>query len=77
MPAANDAPVRIECVVNPDVHIGDGRILKGPIKSGTKTVTPGDVTEVSADVAALLIDNGQAQKTDKEITIPAPASQEA
>lgn len=61
--------VRVECLCTPDVHLGDGRVLKGPVKAGTKTVKHGDVAEVEPDLAKLLIDNGQATKTDRDITI--------
>ena len=62
-------PIKIECVVNPDVHLGDGRVLKGPIKEGTKTTKAGDVAEVDAKLADFLIDRGQVQKTDKPVTV--------
>ena len=61
--------VRIECTCNPDVHLGDGRRLVGPVKEGTKTTKGGDVAEVSEDVAKLLIDNGQAQESKRPITV--------
>lgn len=61
--------VRVECIVNPDVHLGDGRILRGPVREGTKTIKHGDVAEVSPDLAKLLIDNGQVHKTDREVTV--------
>lgn len=61
--------VKIECTCNPDVHIGDGRVLKGPTKDGTKTVKHGDVTEVDAALADFLIERGQVQKTDKPVTV--------
>lgn len=62
-------PVRIECVCNPDVHLGDGRRLLGPVKEGTKTTKHGDVAEVSADIALMLIDNGQAIESKRDITV--------
>jgi hypothetical protein len=61
--------VRIECTCNPDVHLGDGRRLIGPVRDGTKIARHGDVAEVSADVALLLIDNGQAQETKRPVTV--------
>lgn len=62
-------PVRVECVCNPDVHLGDGRRLLGPIKEGTKTTKHGDVAEVSADIALMLIDNGQVIESKRDITV--------
>lgn len=62
-------PVRVECICNPDVHLGDGRRLLGPVKEGTKVVKHGDVAEVPADVALLLIDNGQVQESKRDITV--------
>lgn len=62
-------PVRIECVCNPDVHLGDGRRLLGPVKEGTKTTKHGDVAEVPADIALMLIDNGQAIESKRDITV--------
>lgn len=61
--------IRIECTVNPDVHLGDGRALKGPKREGTKLVQHGDVAEVSADIAEFLIERGQVQKTTRPITV--------
>lgn len=61
--------VRVECIVLPDVHLGDGRRLVGPVKEGTRTVNPGDVAEVDENIALLLIDNGQVQETSKEVTV--------
>jgi hypothetical protein len=61
--------IRVECTCSPDVHLGDGRRLLGPVKEGTKTVKHGDVAEVSEDIAVLLIDNGQAQESTKDITV--------
>lgn len=63
-------PVRIECVCWPDVHLGDGRALKGPIKEGTKTKIHGDVAEVDPAIAELLLDNGQVQKSTRDVTVP-------
>jgi len=61
--------VRIECICNPDVHLGDGRVLKGPKKDGTKTVKPGDVAEVDDEVAVFLIDRGQVKETKLDVTV--------
>lgn len=61
--------VRIECIVLPDVHLGDGRRLLGPVKEGTKTVKHGDVAEVDETIALLLIDNGQAQESTRDVTV--------
>lgn len=61
--------VLIECIVNPDVHLGDGRVLKGPVKDGTITVSPGEVAEVDAKLAAFLIDRGQVKETTLEATV--------
>lgn len=61
--------VRIECNCNPDVHLGDGRRLRGPVRAGTKIVKHGDVAEVPADIADMLIDSGQAVATKREITV--------
>lgn len=69
MNATTDKPVRVECIVNPDVHLGDGRVLRGPVKAGTKTVKPGDVAEVDSDLAKQLLDNGQCKKTDLDVTV--------
>lgn len=66
---ADAKPVRIECIVNPDVHLGDGRILKGPVKDGTKTVRHGDVAEVDAALADFLLERGQVQTTTKDVTV--------
>ena len=62
-------PVRVECVCNPDVHLGDGRRLLGPVKEGTKTTKHGDVAEASADIALMLIDNGQVIESKRDITV--------
>lgn len=62
-------PIRVECVCNPDVHLGDGRRLLGPVKEGTKTVKHGDVAEVSADIALMLIDNGQVIESKRAVTV--------
>lgn len=61
--------IKIECICTPDVHLGDGRVLNGPVKEGTKTIQSGDVAEVDAELAAFLIDRGQVQKTDKPVTV--------
>lgn len=61
--------VRIECTVNPDVHLGDGRRLLGPIKEGTKTIKRGDVAEVDKGLADFLIERGQAAVSTAEITV--------
>lgn len=64
-----DKKVRIECICNPDLHIGDGRILLGPVKEGTKTVVPGGVTEVDQAIADQLINDGQAIESKRDITV--------
>lgn len=69
MTAAAPKPIRIECIVNPDVHLGDGRVLKGPKKEGTKTTKHGDVAEVDADLAEFLIERGQVTKTTRDVTV--------
>lgn len=61
--------IKIECICTPDVHLGDGRVLKGPVKEGTKTIQSGDVAEVDAELAAFLIKRGQVQKTDEPVTV--------
>lgn len=61
--------VRVECSCNPDVHLGDGRRLLGPVRDGTKIVKHGDVADVDPDVAKLLLDNGQVQKSTREVTV--------
>lgn len=61
--------VRIECICNPDVHLGDGRRLIGPVRDGTKVTKHGDVAEVGADLAKLLIDNGQVQESKRDVTV--------
>ncbi len=61
--------VLIECIVNPDVHLGDGRVLKGPVREGTKTISPGEVAEVDAKLAAFLIDRGQVKETTRDATV--------
>jgi hypothetical protein len=63
------ADVKVECIVNPDVHLGDGRVLKGPEKEGTKTIKAGDVAEVVAEMAKFLIDRGQVKKSDLDVTV--------
>lgn len=67
--ASSPKPVRIECLVNPDVHLGDGRVLKGPKKEGTKTIRHGDVAEVDAELAEFLIDRGQVKETKLDVTV--------
>mgnify|MGYP003577899904 CR=1 FL=1 len=54
--------VEIECIVNPDVHLGDGRVLKGPVKEGTKTIEAGERAFVDPETAKFLIDRGQVKK---------------
>jgi len=66
---AEAKPVRVECIVNPDVHLGDGRVLHGPVREGTKTVKPGDVAEVDAETAKFLIDRGQVHETKRDVTV--------
>lgn len=61
--------VRIECICNPDVHLGDGRRLKGPVREGTKTIKPGDVAEVTEELADFLIDRGQVKETKLDVTV--------
>lgn len=61
--------IRVECICNPDVHLGDGRRLWGPKREGTKIVVRGDVAEVEADLAQLLIDNGQVMATKLPVTV--------
>jgi hypothetical protein len=61
--------IRIECIVNPDVHLGDGRVLKGPIKEGTKTIVHGDVAEVPADLGEFLVERGQVHATKRDVTV--------
>ena len=56
------ADVKVECIVNPDVHLGDGRVLKGPEKEG-------DVAEIDAGMAKFLIDRGQVKKSDLDVTV--------
>ena len=63
------ADVKVECIVNPDVHLGDGRVLKGPQKEGTMTIKTGDVAAVDAKLADFLIDRGQVKKTDLDVTV--------
>lgn len=63
------ADVKVECIVNPDVHLGDGRVLKGPVKEGTKTIKTGDVAAVDEETADFLIDRGQVKKTDLDVTV--------
>ncbi|MFD1104586.1 hypothetical protein [Sphingobium olei] len=62
--------VRIECVCNPDLHLGDGRRLIGPVREGTRVVQHGYVAEVDADLAGILIDNGQAKESKLALTDP-------
>lgn len=69
MTEPTDKLVRIECIVNPDVHLGDGRVLKGPVKEGTKTTKSGDVAEVDAALADMLVDNGQVKVSKSDITV--------
>lgn len=69
MTTTSTKPVNVECIVNPDVHLGDGRVLKGPVREGTKTIEKGDVAEVSGELAEFLIDRGQVAKTDREPTV--------
>jgi hypothetical protein len=69
---ADTKSVLIECIVSPDVHIGDGRVLKGPVKEGTCTVKAGDVAEVDPEIAALLIDRGQVKETKRDVTVELP-----
>jgi hypothetical protein len=69
---AEPKTVLIECIVSPDVHIGDGRVLKGPVREGTCTVKAGDVAEVDPEIAAILIDRGQVKETKRAITIELP-----
>lgn len=69
MPDPTPKTVRIECIVNPDVHLGDGRALKGPVKDGTKTVKPGDVAEVDQALADFLIERGQVKETKLDVTV--------
>jgi hypothetical protein len=64
--------VRIEGLVNPDVHVGDGRVLKGPERNGTRLVKRGDVTEVSQEIADILIGNGQAALSTANVTVFLP-----
>lgn len=61
--------VKIECTCNPDVHLGDGRVLKGPKREGTAVTVPGDVAEVDADLAKFLIDRGQVKETTRDVTV--------
>lgn len=69
MSAITAKTVRIECTVNPDVHLGDGRALKGPVREGTKTIKHGDVVEVDADTAKFLIDRGQVIESKRDVTV--------
>jgi hypothetical protein len=69
MTATTPKTVRIECIVNPDVHLGDGRVLQGPVREGTKTVRRGDVAEVDAEIAKFLIDRGQVHETKRDVTV--------
>lgn len=61
--------VRIECLCSPDVHIGDGRVLNGPQREGTKVVVPGQVTEVTREIADILLETGQVKETTREPTV--------
>ena len=61
--------VNIECICSPDVHLGDGRVLDGPQREGTKVVVPGQVSAVTRELADLLIDNGQVKETTREPTV--------
>lgn len=61
--------VRIECNCNPDVHLGDGRRLLGPVREGTKIVKHGDVAEVTAHLAEQLIESGQCLASKRDITV--------
>lgn len=63
--------VAVQCVCNPDVHLGDGRVLKGPVKEGTVVKTPGDVALVDPDLADFLVKRGQVVKvsSDSEVTV--------
>lgn len=63
--------IRVECICNPDVHLGDGRRLVGPERDGTKIKVHGDVAEVDEDLATLLLTNGQVQETKRDVTVPA------
>lgn len=71
MPAAKPETdtVNIECLCNPDVHIGDGRVLQGPQREGTVVVVPGQVTSVSREIADQLIARGQVRETDRPATV--------
>lgn len=72
--ASKPSTVRIECLVNPDLHLGDGRVLKGPVKEGTRTVESGDVADTTPEIAQQLIDAGQAKETSADVTVgPLPA----
>ena len=66
---AEEKLVRVECNCNPDVHLGDGRRLVGPVREGTKIIKHGDVAEVPAGLAKLLVDNGQCIETKREVTV--------
>lgn len=63
--------IRVECICNPDVHLGDGRRLVGPKREGTKIVKHGHVAEIDPALAEVLIDNGQVKETKLELTDPA------
>ena len=69
MASKSPALVRIEGLVNPDVHLGDGRVLKGPVREGTRLVSRGDVAEVTQAIADILINNGQACLSQADITV--------
>lgn len=61
--------VNVECICNPDVHLGDGRVLTGPQREGTKVVVPGQVSAVTRELADLLLENGQVKETARESTV--------
>lgn len=61
--------IRVECICNPDVHLGDGRRLLGPVREGTKMIKRGDVAEVNEDIAMLLLDNGQVVESKHPVTV--------
>lgn len=64
--------VRIECNCNPDVHLGDGRRLLGPVREGTKIIKHGDVAEVESEIAQMLIDSGQCLPSKRPVTVTGP-----
>ncbi|HKR17652.1 hypothetical protein [Rhizorhapis sp.] len=61
--------VRIECNCSPDVHLGDGRRLLGPVREGTRVVKHGDVAEVEEALANHLLDSGQCIPTKRPVTV--------